>query len=58
MKRTGYLIQGQTLDYKDKDIVIGMIQTLSTKQMSYDIIQEFGLCVFDECHHLSTGVLL
>ena len=50
------LIQGQTLDYKDKDIVIGMIQTLSTKQMSYDIIQEFGLCVFDECHHLSAEV--
>jgi len=50
------LIQGKTLDYKDKDIVIGMIQTLSTKTFSDDIIQEFGLSVYDECHHLSAEV--
>ena len=50
------LIQGQILDYEDKDIVIGMIQTLSTKKLSDDIIGQFGLSVYDECHHLSAEV--
>ena len=50
------LIQGPTLDYKDKDIVIGMLQTLSTKDLDPKIKDEFGLCVYDECHHLSAEV--
>lgn len=50
------LIQGQIIDTKDKDIVIGMLQTLSTKDLSRDIIEEFGLTIYDECHHLSAEV--
>ena len=46
-------IQGQILDVDDKDIVIGMLQTLSTKDLDETITKQFGLCVFDECHHLS-----
>ena len=49
-------IQGKTIDIEDKDIVIGMLQTLSTKEFSEDIINEFGLTVYDECHHLSAEV--
>lgn len=49
-------IQGKILDIEGKDIVIGMLQTLSTKDISEDIISQFGLTVYDECHHLSAEV--
>ena len=50
------LIQGKTVDIKDKDIVIGMLQTLCTKDLDETIINEFGLTIYDECHHLSAEV--
>ena len=49
-------IQGKTIDVEGKDIVIGMLQTLSTKDFSEDIVNQFGLTVYDECHHLSAEV--
>ena len=49
-------IQGKILDIDNKDIVIGMLQTLSTKDFSEEIITQFGLTVYDECHHLSAEV--
>uniref|UniRef100_A0AB39J9N0 Vv A18-Like Helicase n=1 Tax=Florenciella sp. virus SA2 TaxID=3240092 RepID=A0AB39J9N0_9VIRU len=51
----GY-IQGKTIDTDNKDIVIGMLQTLSTKEFSSDILNEFGFTIYDECHHLSAEV--
>lgn len=50
------IIQGKTMDVEDKDIVIGMLQTLSTKKISDDIINQFGFTIYDECHHLSAEV--
>jgi len=50
------LIQGQIIDVEGKDIVIGMLQTLSTKDLNETIVKEFGLTVYDECHHLSAEV--
>ena len=49
-------IQGKTIDIEDKDIVIGMLQTLSTKNFSEEVINQFGMTVYDECHHLSAEV--
>lgn len=49
-------LQGQICDVEDKDIVIGMLQTLCTKTFSQDIIDSFGLTIYDECHHLSAEV--
>lgn len=49
-------IQGDTIDTKDKDIVLGMLQSLSNKEYPDELWNEFGLCVFDECHHLSAEV--
>lgn len=47
------LIQGQKCDVVDKDIVIGMIQTLSGKNKYPDyVFKDFGFLVADECHHL------
>jgi len=49
-------IQGDIIDVEGKDIVLGMIQSLSNKEYSSKIWEQFGLCVFDECHHLSAEV--
>lgn len=45
-------IQGEMIDTENKDIVLGMIQSLSNKDYPSELWDEFGLCVFDECHHL------
>ena len=50
------LIQGQIIDVENKDIVIGMLQTLCTKTLPDDIVEQFGLTIYDECHHLSAEV--
>ncbi len=49
-------IQGDVIDTKNKDIVLGMLQSLSNKEYPDEMWAEFGLCVFDECHHLSAEV--
>jgi superfamily II DNA or RNA helicase len=49
-------IQGDTIDIENKDIVIGMLQSLSSKEYDSQIWDQFGLTVFDECHHLSAEV--
>jgi superfamily II DNA or RNA helicase len=49
-------IQGDIIDMDGKDIVLGMLQSLSNKTYASDMWDSFGLCVFDECHHLSAEV--
>ena len=49
-------IQGQVVDIEDKDIVIGMLQSLSMKDYPEDMFNSFGLTVVDECHHISSEV--
>ena len=49
-------IQGPTIDIDNKDIVIGMLQSLSTKDYSSDQFDDFGLSIYDEVHHLSAEV--
>jgi superfamily II DNA or RNA helicase len=49
-------IRGDIIDIEGKDIVIGMLQSLSNKEYDDQIWRQFGLCVFDECHHLSAEV--
>lgn len=48
------LIQGQIIDIEGKDIVIGMLQSLSMKEYPQDQFKDFGLTIFDECHHISS----
>jgi superfamily II DNA or RNA helicase len=49
-------IQGQTIDIEHKDIVIGMLQSLSMKEYPDDMFSSFGLTIVDECHHISSEV--
>lgn len=49
-------IQGDIIDVDNKDIVLGMLQSLSNKKYDPAIWDDFGLCIFDECHHLSAEV--
>ena len=49
-------IQGQILDIEDKDIVIGMLQSLSMKEYPKNIFSKFGLAVYDECFPRNTLV--
>ncbi len=50
------VIQGQIIDMEDKDIVIGMLQSLSMKKYPQDMFSSFGLTIVDECHHISSEV--
>lgn len=49
-------IQGQIIDVEGKDIVIGMLQSLSMKDYDSTLFEQFGLCILDECHHLGAEV--
>jgi len=49
-------IQGQIIDIEDKDIVIGMLQSLSMKEYPASIFETFGFTIIDEVHHISSEV--
>lgn len=47
-------IQGDIVDIDNKDIVIGMLQSISKKTYDNDTFQSFGLTIIDEVHHISS----
>jgi superfamily II DNA or RNA helicase len=49
-------IQGQIIDIEDKDIVIGMLQSLSMKEYPASVFETFGFTIIDEVHHISSEV--
>lgn len=49
-------IQGQVFDIDNKDIVIGMVQSLSMKEYPQNAFESFGLTVFDECFPYNTCI--
>jgi superfamily II DNA or RNA helicase len=49
-------IQGPIVDIDDKDIVIGMLQSLSMKEYPVSLFDSFGLTIIDEVHHISSEV--
>jgi superfamily II DNA or RNA helicase len=46
-------IQGPKIDIDDKDIVIGMIQSIVLKNYPKEIYDSFGMVIVDETHHLA-----
>ena len=51
-------IQGQTIDIENKDIVIGMLQSLSMKDYPDSMFDSFGLTIVDEVHHIAAEVFV
>jgi len=51
-------IQGQIIDIENKDIVIGMLQSLSMKEYPESLFDEFGLMIVDEVHHIAAEVFV
>ena len=49
-------IQGQVIDIENKDIVIGMLQSLSMKDYPDSLFSSFGLLLIDEVHHIGSEV--
>ncbi len=49
-------IQGTKIDIDNKDIVIGMLQSLSMKDYPDSVFSSFGLLLIDEVHHIGSEV--
>ena len=49
-------IQGDVVKIDDKDIVIGMLQSISMKDYPDEVFNSFGFVIYDECHHLGAEV--
>jgi superfamily II DNA or RNA helicase len=49
-------IQQNKFDIDDKDIVIGMLQTIVARDYTPEKFMSFGTVIFDECHHLGARV--
>ena len=49
-------IQGPEIDIEGKDIVLGMLQSISMKDYDSKIFESFGLTIIDEVHHISSEV--
>ena len=45
-------IQASIIDIEDKDIVIGMIQSISKKEYPLNTFDSFGFVIIDECHRI------
>jgi len=48
-------IQGDIIDVEDKDIVLGMVQSLSMKVYEKEIFSSFGLLICDEVHRICSA---
>tara|TARA_Y100000389_G_scaffold134961_1_gene132477 strand:+ start:23084 stop:24478 length:1395 start_codon:yes stop_codon:yes gene_type:complete len=48
------IIQGPKCEIVNKDVVIGMLQSLSQKDYDRDLFKEFGFTIIDETHHICT----
>jgi superfamily II DNA or RNA helicase len=49
-------IQGPIIDVEGKDVVIGMLQSLSMKDYDQTLFLDFGFTIIDEVHHISAEV--
>jgi superfamily II DNA or RNA helicase len=48
------LFQGETQQVEDRDIVVGMLQSICLKEISADTFKKIGLVIVDECHHIAS----
>ena len=48
------ILQQNIIDIDNKDVVIGMLQSICSRDYGDEIMNQFDLIIFDECHHLSS----
>jgi superfamily II DNA or RNA helicase len=48
------LFQGETQQVDDRDIIVGMLQTISLKDLPPKTFKNIGLVIVDECHHIAS----
>lgn len=50
------LIRQKSIDTKDKDIVIAMLQSVSLIDYDKSVFSDFGCVIYDEAHHIAAKV--
>jgi hypothetical protein len=50
------IIQQDIIDVDDKDIVIGMVQSISMKEYNKKVFEDFGFVICDEVHRISSKI--
>lgn len=50
------MIQQDNIDIEDKDIVIGMLQSISMKNYDKKVFSKFGMVIIDEVHRISSKI--
>ena len=53
--RVGFIKQKQA-DVAEKDLVIGLVQSVSMREYEPSVFAGFGMVVVDECHHVGASV--
>ena len=48
------VFQGETQQTEGKDIIVGMLQTISMKELPHDTFKDIGFVIVDECHHIAS----
>jgi superfamily II DNA or RNA helicase len=48
------LFQGETQQVEDRDIIVGMLQTISMKEFDIKTFKNIGFVIVDECHHIAS----
>ena len=48
------ILQQNQIDIENKDVVIGMLQSICSRDYGEEIMGQFDLVIFDECHHMSS----
>jgi len=48
------MVQGDTVDIQDKDVIVAMLQSVSMKEYPDEMFKNIGLLIVDECHHIAS----
>ena len=48
------MVQGDTTDIQDKDVIVAMLQSVSMKDYPDEMFKNIGLLIVDECHHIAS----
>jgi superfamily II DNA or RNA helicase len=48
------ILQQKIIDIENKDVVIGMLQSICSRDYGEEVMGQFDLVIFDECHHMSS----